>query len=105
MSEQCYTCSNPIDDLETASRFLDTEENQHFQCPSCMDGSHCFTCEFCGNGIASERVDYVPSGYREYWCEGCTAGVSKITKISGGKYNNRWLLEEDVSIHFLTIRE
>jgi hypothetical protein len=56
-----------------------------------MGGSNCFTCESCGDGLASQQVDYKPSNYREWWCISCTEDHYAVTFI----VSNRWLFTEE----------
>ena len=54
---------------------LDYNEN----CATCNEdpnafahGEHTFTCEFCGNGLATERIT-TKNDNTEWWCEDCRA--------------------------------
>jgi hypothetical protein len=44
-------------------------------CDECMGahgtehGEHTYTCEFCGNGLATERIE--TKAGNEWWCEDC----------------------------------
>jgi hypothetical protein len=91
MSKKCYSCPEMIDDLSKASMFLEGK-TKRFQCEDCMDGANCFTCEFCGDGLATQQVDY-PSGYREWWCISCTEDYDYASLKTG----NEWLFKEEVS--------
>jgi len=90
MNKNCYSCENEIENLSTASQILG-KFTQEFQCDDCMSGANCFTCEACGDGLASEQVDYSASHYREWWCDSCTEDEDKVTFIS----ENTWVFKEE----------
>jgi len=56
-----------------------------------MEGSNCFTCEGCGDGLASECVDYVPSRYREWWCISCAEDHESVRL----DFENNWIFKEE----------
>lgn len=93
MDEQCSTCLNGPEDSPLVSSYISHKDHVRWQCQDCMDGSNCFTCEFCGSGLASEQVDYVPSGLREWWCIGCTEDEERLFKSSTNK--NEWVFKND----------
>lgn len=91
MDEQCSTCLNGPEDSPLVSAYINHKGEKRLQCQDCMDGSNCFTCECCGDGLATEQVDYV-SGYREWWCSDCTEFEERLFKSSTGK--NEWVFKE-----------
>jgi hypothetical protein len=84
---------NGPEDSPLVSSYINHKDEKRWQCQDCMDGSNCFTCEFCGSGLASEQVDYVPSGLREWWCIGCTEDEERLFKSSTNK--NEWVFKND----------
>jgi len=68
-----------------------TGDNQYYQCADCMNGSNCFTCEGCGDGLASECVDYVSNGYREWWCISCAEDHENVRH----DFENNWIFKEE----------
>ena len=89
--EYCSTCMNTAEDSKPASYYTDHKGNREWQCEDCMEGSNCFTCEFCGAGLATECVDYKPSGYREWWCLDCAEEEDRAV----GKHNQGWIFDEE----------
>lgn len=89
MSENCYSCSQEIENVATASQILGYDKPM-FQCEDCMNGSNCFTCECCEDGLATEQVDY-PSRYREWWCSSCTEDHDAVSLVE----ENEWLFKEE----------
>ena len=67
---ECSTCLNKPEDSPLVSTYVNHKDEESWQCQDCMDGSNCFTCEFCGNGLATEQIDFA-SGLREWWCIYC----------------------------------
>lgn len=59
----CYKC----EDLTTSPESTNVN---YPMCESCFNGWDYFTCEFCGDGLASEQIDF-SNGMREWWCIGC----------------------------------
>lgn len=57
-------------------------------CQSCFDGETCFTCEMCGNGLASEQVDY-SNGWREWWCVSCCED-QKLENLGDNAWHLNW---------------
>jgi len=91
MNEQCSTCLNGPEDSPLVSKYINHKDQVRWQCQDCMNGSNCFTCEFCGSGLASEQVDYEPSGLREWWCIGCTDDEERVSSIR----TNEWIFKND----------
>lgn len=92
MDEQCSTCLNGPEDSPMVSTYINHKDEKRLQCQDCMDGSNCFTCESCGDGLATEQVDYVPSGLREWWCSDCTEDdEGRVFKSS----KNEWVFKND----------
>ena len=89
MLEKCYSCPDMIINMSEASMFMEGDK-QHFQCEDCMNGSNCFTCECCGDGLATQQVDYKPSGYREWWCHSCVDSHERVRY----KYDNEWIFKQ-----------
>jgi len=67
---ECSTCLNSPEDSPLVSTYINHKDQVSWQCQDCMDGSNCFTCEFCGEGLAMNQVDHA-SGLREWWCSSC----------------------------------
>lgn len=84
-SKNCYRCDEVIvlDEVEgkdvRSPNYIDIEYRYNNTnnpiCETCYDGSACFTCEFCQDGLATEVVDYDKRhdnyGQREHWCASC----------------------------------
>jgi hypothetical protein len=90
MSKECYSCPEIITNIGEASMFI-SGDKQYYQCSDCMDGANCFTCEGCGDGLASECVDYVPSRYREWWCISCAEDHESVRL----DIENNWIFKEE----------
>lgn len=90
MNKQCYSCQKEIEDITTASQILGYDKPM-FQCEDCMDGSNCFTCECCGDGLATQQVDYMPSRYREWWCTSCAEDHEQVSLNS----DDEWIFKEE----------
>lgn len=73
---ECSTCLNGPEDSPLVSTYINHKGQIRHQCQDCMDGSNCFTCECCGDGLASQQIDY-KSGLREWWCTDCKEKYSK----------------------------
>ncbi len=86
----CSTCCNSEADAELVSYYTNHKGKRAFQCKDCMEGSNCFTCECCGDGLATECVDYKPSGYREWWCLDCAIDHDKTVFSK----KNSWYYEQ-----------
>lgn len=91
----CYSCVAEIPSITApdVGSFIDRKGKQEFQCEDCMNGSNCFTCEFCGNGLATEQVDYEPSGYREWWCFDCAENEDRA-RSTNILEDRTWIFEE-----------
>jgi len=90
MTKECYSCPEIITNIGDASMFI-TGDNQYYQCADCMNGSNCFTCNGCGDGLASECVDYVSNGYREWWCISCAEDHENVRH----DFENNWIFKEE----------
>jgi hypothetical protein len=90
MSKKCYSCPEMILNIGEASMFMNGTK-QHYQCEDCMNGSNTFTCGSCYDGLATEQVDYKPSGYREWWCSSCTEDHEFVSLNS----KNEWIFKEE----------
>ena len=85
---ECSTSMNGPEDSPLVSTYTNHKGQIRHQCQDCMDGSNCFTCEACGNGLATQQVDH-ESGLREWWCSDCCK-VHDTTKV--GKH--AWFFSE-----------
>lgn len=72
---ECYKCCASLPTNHGTS-------DEYPMCEDCYHGTHDFTCEFCGDGLATQKIDF-KNGMREWWCPDCEEKYGVEEKVNG----------------------